>query len=148
MPQSSEWRASFSPLTCNEYLLPAIALAMRCGTGRRNVGQSSAAWRFHRDLTAELPTRQAPRGFRRVDRSHIFACFTPSMGRLSSITEQRTRRWVAARGRSSMLADIDRFCGQIAAAIHSSELQLYATLGLIAVLSALLFPPKDDPDQV
>ena len=32
-----------------------------------------------------------------------------------------------------MLADIDRFCGQIAAAIHSSELQLYATLGLIVV---------------
>ena len=47
-----------------------------------------------------------------------------------------------------MLADIDRFCGQIAAAIHSSELQLYATLGLIVVLSAFLFPPKDDPDQV
>ena len=47
-----------------------------------------------------------------------------------------------------MLADVDRFCGQIAAAIHSSELQLYATLGLIVVLSALLFPPKDDPDQV
>jgi uncharacterized membrane protein YtjA (UPF0391 family) len=37
-----------------------------------------------------------------------------------------------------MLADIDRFCGQIAAAIHSSELQLYATLGLIIVLSASL----------
>jgi hypothetical protein len=47
-----------------------------------------------------------------------------------------------------MLADIDRFCGQIAAAIHSSELQLYATLAVIVVLSALLFPPKDDPDQV
>jgi hypothetical protein len=47
-----------------------------------------------------------------------------------------------------MFAEIDRFCGQIAAAIHSSELQLYATLGLIIVLSAFLFPPKDDPDQV
>lgn len=47
-----------------------------------------------------------------------------------------------------MLADIDRFCGQIASAIHGSELQLYGTLGLIIVLSALLFPPKDDPEQV
>lgn len=47
-----------------------------------------------------------------------------------------------------MLAEIDRFCGQIAAAIQGSELQLYATLALIVVLSALLFPPKDDPDQV
>ena len=47
-----------------------------------------------------------------------------------------------------MLADIDRFCGQIAAAIYGSELQLYATLAVIVVLSALLFPPKDDPDQV
>ena len=45
-----------------------------------------------------------------------------------------------------MLADIDRFCGQIAAAIHGSELQLYATLAVIVVLSALLFPPKDDPE--
>src|SRR6202030_2479509 len=63
-------------------------------------------------------------------------------------SQSNERRWVAARGHSSMLADIDRFCGQIAAAIHSSELQLCATLGLIVVLSALLFPPKDDPDQV
>lgn len=47
-----------------------------------------------------------------------------------------------------MLAEIDRFCAQIAAAIHGSELQIYATLALIVVLSALLFPPKDDPDQV
>jgi hypothetical protein len=47
-----------------------------------------------------------------------------------------------------MLTEIDRLCGQIAAAIHSSELQLYATLAVIIVLSALLFPPKNDPDQV
>ena len=47
-----------------------------------------------------------------------------------------------------MLAEIDRFCGQIAAAVHASELQIYATLALVVVLSALLFPPKDDPDQV
>jgi hypothetical protein len=52
-----------------------------------------------------------------------------------------------ARG-AFMLAEIDRFCGQIAAAVHASELQIYATLALVVVLSALLFPPKDDPDQV
>jgi hypothetical protein len=47
-----------------------------------------------------------------------------------------------------MLAEIDRFCGQLATAIHASELQLYAMLALVVVLSALLFPPRDDPDQV
>jgi hypothetical protein len=47
-----------------------------------------------------------------------------------------------------MLVEIDRFCGQLAAAIHASELQLYAMLALIVILSTLLFPPKDDPDQV
>ena len=47
-----------------------------------------------------------------------------------------------------MLVEIDRFCGQLAAAIHASELQLYAMLALVVVLSALLFPPRDDPDQV
>ncbi len=47
-----------------------------------------------------------------------------------------------------MLAEIDRVCGQIAAAIHSSELQLYATLALVIVLTVLVFPPRDDSDQV
>jgi hypothetical protein len=69
------------------------------------------------------------------------------MGRLSSVKEQRTplRR---RTGAAFMLAEIDRFCAQIAVAIHASELQLYATIAFIVVLSALLFPPKDDPDQV
>jgi hypothetical protein len=47
-----------------------------------------------------------------------------------------------------MLAEIDRLCGQVAAAIHASELQLYAMLALVIILSVLLFPPEDDPDQV
>jgi hypothetical protein len=54
----------------------------------------------------------------------------------------------ATAGERFMLAEIDRFCGQLAAAIHASELQLYAMLALIVILSTLLFPPKDDPDQV
>ena len=72
---------------------------------------------------------------------------SPGMGRLSSV-QKATHAVAPPHGGSFMLAGIDRFCGQIAAAIHASELQLYATLALIVVLSALLFPPKNDPDQV
>jgi hypothetical protein len=53
------------------------------------------------------------------------------------------RSWAA-----TVLADVDRSCGQFAAALHSTEWQTYATLTLLIVLTALLFPPKDDPDQV
>jgi hypothetical protein len=49
---------------------------------------------------------------------------------------------------SSVLAQVDRICGQFAAALHHSELQLYATIAVVIALSVLLFPPKDDPDQV
>lgn len=49
---------------------------------------------------------------------------------------------------TSLLAAIDRVCGQFAAALHHSELQVYTMIALVVVLSALLFPPKDDPDQV
>jgi hypothetical protein len=48
----------------------------------------------------------------------------------------------------SPLGEIDRLCGQFAAALHNAEWQIYATLALIIVLSALLFPPRDDPDQI
>jgi hypothetical protein len=48
----------------------------------------------------------------------------------------------------SWVGDVDRLCGQFAAALHNSEWQVYATAALIIVLSALLFPPKNDPDQI
>jgi hypothetical protein len=48
----------------------------------------------------------------------------------------------------SLLGDIDRVCGQLAAALHNAEWQIYAAVTLIIVLSALLFPPKNDPDQI
>jgi hypothetical protein len=48
----------------------------------------------------------------------------------------------------SLLGGIDRFCGQIALAVQNSEFQIYGTLALIILLSAVMFPPKDDPDQV
>jgi hypothetical protein len=48
----------------------------------------------------------------------------------------------------SSLSDFDFLCGQFAAALQRAEWPIYATLALILVLSALLFPPRNDPDQV
>jgi hypothetical protein len=48
----------------------------------------------------------------------------------------------------SLLGNIDGLCGQVAAALHNAEWQIYAMLTLIVVLSTLLFPPEDDPDQI
>ena len=39
----------------------------------------------------------------------------------------------------SFLADVDRLCGQFATALHNAGWQIYATLTLLIVLSALLF---------
>jgi hypothetical protein len=49
---------------------------------------------------------------------------------------------------ASALAGIDGVCGQFATAMHNSELQIYTTLALLLVLGVLLFPPKNDPDQI
>jgi len=49
---------------------------------------------------------------------------------------------------ASMLAGVDRVCGQFATAMHNSELQIYTTLALVLILGILLFPPKNDPDQI
>jgi hypothetical protein len=46
-----------------------------------------------------------------------------------------------------MLGEFDRVCGQLAAAMQNSELQIYATIALLLVLSVLLFPPKNDPQM-
>ena len=48
----------------------------------------------------------------------------------------------------SILATIDRLCGQFATALHNAEWQVYATLTLLIVLSDLLVPPQNDPDQI
>ncbi|MGB6536649.1 MAG: hypothetical protein WBF58_11885 [Xanthobacteraceae bacterium] len=47
-----------------------------------------------------------------------------------------------------MLDHFDRICAQFAAALAHSQLQLYVTIALVVVLSTLLFPHTDDPDQV
>jgi hypothetical protein len=44
----------------------------------------------------------------------------------------------------ALIAQIDRLCGQFAAALHNSELQIYAMLTLLLILGVLFFPPKDD----
>jgi hypothetical protein len=48
----------------------------------------------------------------------------------------------------TIFGDADRICGQIAVALHHSEFQIYATLALLAIVGILLFPPRDDPDQI
>jgi hypothetical protein len=48
----------------------------------------------------------------------------------------------------SLLGDIDRLCGQFATAMAHAEWQIYATLTLVLILTALLFRPKNDPDQI
>jgi hypothetical protein len=49
---------------------------------------------------------------------------------------------------TSILASVDRVCAQFAAAMHNSELHIYLTLTLLLVLGVLVFPPKNDPDEV
>jgi hypothetical protein len=49
---------------------------------------------------------------------------------------------------SSIILEFNRVCGQLAAALQQSEIQIYATIAVIVVLSVLLFPPRDDPDQI
>jgi len=48
----------------------------------------------------------------------------------------------------SLFADIDRICGQFTLALHNSEPSVYAALALAVLFGALLFPPRNDPDQV
>lgn len=43
---------------------------------------------------------------------------------------------------------IDRICGQFAAALQHAQIQIYFSIALVVILSAMLFPPKDDPDQI
>jgi hypothetical protein len=49
---------------------------------------------------------------------------------------------------ASILGEIDHLCGQLSIALQNAEFRIYATLAVVVVLSALLFPPKDDLDQI
>jgi hypothetical protein len=49
---------------------------------------------------------------------------------------------------TSILDTVDRVCGQFATALQHAQFQVYATIALVVILSVLLFPPKDDLDQI
>jgi hypothetical protein len=48
----------------------------------------------------------------------------------------------------SLLGQVDSLCGTFATALHNAEWQVYATLGALLTLGVLLFPPRNDPDQI
>jgi hypothetical protein len=49
---------------------------------------------------------------------------------------------------ASILVVFDRLCSQIASALQQSQAHIYTAIALAIVLGLLLFPPKDDPDQI
>lgn len=49
---------------------------------------------------------------------------------------------------TNILFTLDRICGQFAAALQHAGAQVYATIAVVVVLSALLFPREDGPDQI
>ena len=49
---------------------------------------------------------------------------------------------------SSALISIDRICGQMATAIHDFEPQIYGAILVLLLAGSLMFPPKDDSDQI
>jgi hypothetical protein len=73
----------------------------------------------------------------------IFASFT-----VETMPAAGCRRRATMNDGFSFLGGVDQLCGQFATALHGAEWQVYATLSLLIVLSALLFPPKNDPDQI
>jgi aryl-alcohol dehydrogenase-like predicted oxidoreductase len=63
--------------------------------------------------------------------------------------------WLAATGEGtlmitgfSFLEQVDRICGAFATVLHSTEPKVYAMLALLLILGLLVFPPKNDPDQI
>lgn len=76
-----------------------------------------------------------------VGSRHIFARFGPHGLR---------QRGSGDMNSTNILHTIDRVCGEFAAALQHAELQIYATILLVVVLSVLLFPPEGgpDPDQI
>jgi hypothetical protein len=49
---------------------------------------------------------------------------------------------------AAVLIAFDRLCAQVAAVLQHAQPQIYAGIALAVVLGMLLFPPKDDPDQI
>lgn len=49
---------------------------------------------------------------------------------------------------TNFLYAIDRVCGQFAAALQHAGPQLYATIAVLVLVSALLFPREGGPGQI
>ena len=49
---------------------------------------------------------------------------------------------------SAIAISLDRFCQQVAAAIYSSEPQIYGAVLVAILVGYMAFPPKNDPDQI
>lgn len=49
---------------------------------------------------------------------------------------------------TDILYAIDRVCGQFAAALQHAGPHLYATIAVLVLVSALLFPREGGPDQI
>jgi hypothetical protein len=48
----------------------------------------------------------------------------------------------------TLLQSFDGLCAAFATALHNAEPQVYAALAVLLLLGVVLFPPKDDPDQI
>jgi len=49
---------------------------------------------------------------------------------------------------SATAISFDRLCEHVAAAIYSSEPQIYGAVLVAILVGYLTFPPKNDPDQI
>lgn len=49
---------------------------------------------------------------------------------------------------ASFLEIINRVCDEFATALQHSQAQIFTMIALVILLTVLLFPPKDDPDQI
>lgn len=80
---------------------------------------------------------------------HTFAWFAPQETRSSRATRLPSIEGLSPMGDpATILVTFDRLCGQIALALQQSQAQIYAAIALAVVLGLLLFPTKDDPDQI
>jgi hypothetical protein len=92
---------------------------------------------------AEFPAN----GWRRTFPGHTFAWFDPQETRF--VQPVCRAEGLSPMGEpASILVVFDRLCSQIALALQQSQAHVYTAIALAIVLGLLLFPPKDDPDQI
>jgi hypothetical protein len=81
--------------------------------------------------------------------SHTFARFGPQETRSSLASRLTSIEGLTMMGdAASAFMAFDRVCAQVAAVLAHAQPQIYAGIALAVVLGLLLFPPKDDPDQI